>query len=87
MLRLKCVIAHKTLFSPSFNCKNMAMEVPNFHSENSVEFRVWCVIVHQQGFMPVYMVHANMLMLGLAEAPQSIKHINACCIHGETDVT
>ena len=37
--------------------------------------------------MPMYMVRANMLMLGQAKAPQSIKHIDTCCIHGETDVT
>ena len=48
--------------------------------------RVSC-IAHQQGFMPVYMVRANMLMLGQAKAPQSIKHIDTCRIHEETNVT
>ena len=48
--------------------------------------RVSC-IAHQQGFMPMYMVRANMLMLGQAKAPQSIKHIDTCCIHEETNVT
>ena len=37
--------------------------------------------------MPMYAVHANMLMLGRARAPQSIKHINMCRIHEETNVT
>ena len=37
--------------------------------------------------MPVYTARANMLMVGQARAPQSIKHIDACYIHGETDVT
>ena len=37
--------------------------------------------------MPVYMTCANMLVLGRAEAPQSIKHVDTWRIHGETDVT
>jgi len=35
----------------------------------------------------VYAGRANMYMLERAEAPQSIKHINACRIHKETNVT
>ena len=63
-VRLKCVIAHKTLFSPSFHLKNMAIGMPYFHGENLADFRVWCAIAHRQSFVPVYMVRANMLMLG-----------------------
>ena len=44
-------------------------------------------MAHLQGFMLVYMAHANMLMLERAEAPQSIKHIDACRIRGEINVT
>ena len=44
-------------------------------------------IAYWQGFMLVYMVHANMLMLRRARAPQSIKHVDACHIRGETNVT
>ena len=76
-LCLKCVIVHKTLFSSSFHYKNTAIEVPHFHSENLAEFRVWCIVVHRQGFMPVYTTRANMLVLRRARAPQSIKHIGA----------
>ena len=64
ILCLRCIIALKTLFSPSFSCKNTAMEVPYFHGENLVEFRVWCAMAHWQSFTPVYTAHANMLMLG-----------------------
>ena len=35
--------------------------------------------------MLVYVAHANILMLGQVGALQSIKHIDACHIHGETD--
>jgi len=44
-------------------------------------------MVHRQGFILVYTMRANMLMLGWARAPQSIKHIDACHIHRETNVT
>ena len=37
--------------------------------------------------MTMYMAHANMLVLGRAGAPQSIKHVNTGRIHRETDVT
>ena len=47
MLCLRCIIAHKILFSPSIHCENTAMEVPNFHGENPTEFHVWCAMVHQ----------------------------------------
>ena len=63
-VRLKCVIAHKTLFSPSFYLENMAIGMPYFHGENLADFRVWCAIAHRQSFVPVYTVRANMLMLG-----------------------
>jgi len=86
-LHLRCIITHKMLFSPSFRRENTAMGMPHFHGENMVEFYIWCAMAHQQGFMPVYTAHANVLLLGWASAPQSIKHIDTCCIHGETDVT
>ena len=65
----------------------MAMGMPHFHGKNPVEFHIWCIIVHRQGFILMYTTRANMLMLGQAEAPQNIKHIDMCRIHGETDVT
>ena len=43
-LCLKCIIAHKTLFSPSFRYKNTATKV--FHGENIAEVRVWCAMAH-----------------------------------------
>ena len=86
-LRLKCIITHNTLFSPSFFCENMAIGMPHFHGENLAKFRIWCTIAHRQGFMPVYTTCAYMLMLRWPGAPQSIKHIDTCRIHGETDVT
>ena len=42
MLSLRCVIAHKMLFSPSFWRENTTMGMPHFHGENLVEF---CVLV------------------------------------------
>ena len=45
-LRLKCVIAHKKLFSPSFRRENMVMKMPYFHGKNLVEFRVWYAMAH-----------------------------------------
>ena len=33
MLCLRCIIAHKALFSLSFCYENMAMKVPHFHSK------------------------------------------------------
>ena len=86
-LCLKCVIAHKILFLPSFHHENTVMGMPHFHSENLAEFWVWCAMVHQQGFMPVYMARAKMLMPGWVGALQRIGHIDMCRIHEETDVT
>ena len=86
-LHLRCIIAHKTLFSPSFHYENTAIGMPHFHSKNPVKFRVWCVMAHRQGFMLVYMVRANMLVIGRAKAFQSIKRIDTRSIHRETDVT
>ena len=63
------------------------MERPNFHGENPAEFRVWCAMAHRQCFMPMYTTRANMLVLGRAETLQSIKHIDVCRIHGESNVT
>jgi len=65
----------------------MAMGMPHFHGENLAKFRVWCIMAHWEGFMPMYTARAYMLMLGRVGAPPSIKHINTCRIHGETDVT
>ena len=76
VLHLSCIIAHKTLFSPSFWCENMAIKVPHFHDENSAKFLVWCT-----------MVCIDMLILRRAEALQSIKHVNAHRLHRETNVS
>ena len=46
VLRLKCVIVHKTLLLPSFRRENMVMKMPYFHGKNLVEFRVWCAMAH-----------------------------------------
>jgi len=62
------------------------MEVPYFHNKNLAEFCVWCAMAHRQGFMPMYMAHASMLVLRWARAPQSTKHIDTCRIHWETNV-
>ena len=64
VLRLKRVIAHQILFSPSYLHENIAMGMLHFHGENLAEFHVWCAMAHWQGFMPVYMACANMHMLG-----------------------
>ena len=70
--------------------------MPHFYNENLTEFRVWCAMAHQQGFVLVYTARANVLVytaranvlvLGQAGAPQSIKHVDTCHIHGETNVT
>ena len=63
MLHLKCITMHKMLLSPSFRRENMAMGMPHFHGKNPTEFRVWCAMVHGQGFASVYMVHIDMLIL------------------------
>ena len=64
MLRLRCIIAHKTLFSPNFCYENMTTEVPNFYNENPAEFLVWYAMAHWQGFTLMYTARANMLVLG-----------------------
>ena len=84
---LRWFIEHKTLFSLRFRCENTATKVPNFHSENSIEFRVWCTMVHRQGSVPVYTMCVYMFILGRVKAHQSIKHVDVCRIHGETNVT
>ena len=86
-LHLRGVIAHKTLSLASFRYENTAMGMPHFHRENPAKFCIWCTMAHRQGFTPVYTMRANMLMLGWASALQSIKHIDVCRIHGETNVT
>jgi len=60
-LRLKCVIACQTLFSPSFQCENMTMGMPHYYSENPAEFRVWCAMAHWWGFAFVYTAYIDML--------------------------
>ena len=85
-LYLRCIIAHKTLFF-HFWRENTAIGLPHFYDENLTEFCVWCAMTHQQDFVPVYTVRANVLMLGQVRAPQSIKHVDTCRVHGETDVT
>ena len=86
-LHIKCIIAHKMLFLSSFHRENMVTGVPHFHSENLTKFHVWCATAHWQGFTPVYKACAIMLVPRQAKAPQSIKHIDVCHIHGETNVT
>ena len=78
MLRLRCVIAHKTLSSPRFQCENTAMGMPYFHDENLAEFCIWCAIAHRQGVAPIYTTRIDMLILRRAETPQSIKRVDAC---------
>ena len=58
-----------------------------YHGENLAEFHVWCVMAHQQGFLFVYITRIDMLILWRVEALQSIKHVDAHRIHGETNVT
>ena len=50
----------------------MAMGMPHFHSENLTEFRIWCTMVYQQGFVLVYTTRANMLVLGRAKALETL---------------
>ena len=69
MLHIRYVIAHKTLFSPSFRRENTVIGMPHFRGENSTEFRVWCAMAYQKGFALVFTVHANVLLLGQSGAP------------------
>ena len=86
-LRLKCVIAYKTLSSLNFRSENTAMGMPHFHVKNLAKFCVWCAMAQRQGFIPVYTTRTKMLMLGCAGALQSIKHIDMYRKNGETNVT
>ena len=61
-LCLRCIIAHKTLFSTSFRCENTTTKMPHFHSKNLTKFQVWYIMAHRQGFTPVYVVRVNILM-------------------------
>ena len=45
------------------------MGMPHFQGENTDEFRIWCAMAHQQGFMHMYMARANILVLGQAGTP------------------
>ena len=82
-----CIIARQMLFSPSFQRENAVMGMPHFHGKNPTKFHVWCTMAHQQGFVTLYMVLIDMLILWWAEALQSVKHVNACRIHRETNIT
>ena len=84
---LKCIIAHKTLLFPNFRCENMAMWMPHFHRKYLAKFHVWCTMAHQQGFTSGYTAHIKMLVLWWAEALQNIRHVDACRIYVETNVT
>ena len=64
-----------------------AMGMPHFHGENPAEFCVQYPMTHRQGFMFVYMVHIDMLAPWRAKAPQSVKRVDACCIHEKTNIT
>ena len=44
---------------PYFHGENLEV----FHGENLAVFRVWCAMAYQQGFMSVYTVHMDMLVL------------------------
>ena len=71
--RLWCVIAHKTLFSPSFCCENTANKGAPFSQRKSG--RVLHLVRYSApvGFCAfVYCVH---------------QHVDVCHIHGETNVT
>ena len=57
-------------------------KMPHFHNKNTTEFHVWCTMVHWQGFVPMYTARISMFILRRAEANQSIKHIDTCCLHG-----
>ena len=72
-LRLICIIACQTLFSPKFWRENAAMEMPHFHGKNSAEFRVWCTMTHWQGFVFVYWCECKMSYWYML-------HIDTCCI-------
>ena len=41
VLRLKCVIVHKTLLLPSFQRENTAIGMPHFHNKYSAGFRIY----------------------------------------------
>ena len=74
-LRLRCIIAHKMLFSPSFRCENTTTGCLIF------------MVKIGQGFMSIYTVCIDMLILRHTEALQNIMIVDACRIHGETNVT
>ena len=74
MLHLRCVIAQKTLFLPSFRRENTTIEVPHFHDENPVEFCVLCTMAYRQGFMLVYTACTNILVL--ASKPEPLNALN-----------
>ena len=60
VLCLRCIIAHKMLFSPSFCRENMAIGMPHFHGKNPAKFCIRCAMAHQQGFTFVYMARIDM---------------------------
>ena len=58
--------------------------MPYFHSENPIEF---CVGYGSPGFVFVYTTCIYMLASWRTETLQSVKHVDACHIHRETNVT
>ena len=50
VLCLRCVIAHQTLFLPSFWHENTAIGMPYFHGKNPAKFHIWWAMEHMQGF-------------------------------------
>ena len=61
--------------------------MPHFRGENLAEFHVWCAIAHRQGLVLVYTACLNIFILRQTGAHQSIKHVDACRIDWETNVT
>ena len=61
--------------------------MPHFRGENLAEFHVWCAIAHRQGLVLAYMACINIFILRQIGAHQNIKHVDARCLHGETNVT
>ena len=63
--RLRCIIAHKILFSPTFRYESIARKMAHLYNENSAKFCIWCAMAHWQGFVPVYIVRVTMFILWL----------------------
>ena len=83
VLCLRCVIARKMLFSPSFPCENTAMGYAPFSRWKSG--RVSCLV--RYGALARFRVCIDMLVLWWVEALQSMNHVDVCRIYRETNVT